>query len=207
MFSIFNLDNPIMQFMGKVFDVLTASILWLICCIPVVTIGASTTAMYYVTLKIVRDENTHTVRSFLRAFSSNFKQATIIWLIMLLVLVIVGVNIFFYSFVVDPVETSNLLIFGLCIIFALIWITIFNYIFPLIARFQNTLRQTVSNAFVMAIANIGYTVLMLVLDIGAVLLSIRYFPLAGFAAAIWLNSYFLLKIFDKYIVTGESSKV
>ena len=65
MFSnLFNYDNPVWRFIGKFWDVLVVNLLWIICSIPIVTIGASTTAMYYVTLRLDRDEDGYTIRSF-----------------------------------------------------------------------------------------------------------------------------------------------
>lgn len=54
--SLFNLDNPIWRFMGKLVDVFILTLLWAVCCIPIITIGPASTAVYYVTLKLVRDE-------------------------------------------------------------------------------------------------------------------------------------------------------
>ena len=72
--GIFSYDNPVMRFIGKFWDVLILNILWLICSIPVFTIGAATTAVYYVTLKLARDDDGYTIRSFFRSFRQNFRQ-------------------------------------------------------------------------------------------------------------------------------------
>ena len=64
--GFFNYDNPVWRFIGKFWDVIMLSVLWMVCSIPVVTIGASTTAMYYVTLKLVRDEDGYTFRYFFK---------------------------------------------------------------------------------------------------------------------------------------------
>lgn len=72
--SLFNLDNPIWRFMGKLVDVFILTLLWAVCCIPIITIGPASTAVYYVTLKLVRDEESYTVRSFFKSFKENFKQ-------------------------------------------------------------------------------------------------------------------------------------
>ena len=71
--GIFNYDNPVWRFIGKLGDLIILNILWIVCSIPVFTAGASTTAVYYVTLKLVRDEDDSTIRSFFRSFKSNFK--------------------------------------------------------------------------------------------------------------------------------------
>lgn len=81
--GFFNYDNPVWRFIGKLGDLILLNILWIVCSIPVFTIGASTTAVYYVTLKLARDEGDSTIRSFFHSFKSNFRQATAIWLILL----------------------------------------------------------------------------------------------------------------------------
>ena len=78
----FSMDNKFFTFMNKVADLCILNIICLVCCIPIVTAGASITAMYYVTLKMVRNEEAYIVRSFFKSFKDNFKQATIINLIM-----------------------------------------------------------------------------------------------------------------------------
>ena len=80
----FNMDNKFFVFMGRVADLLLLNFLCILCCIPVVTAGASITALYYVTLKMARDEESYIARSFFRSFKQNFKQSTIINIIMLL---------------------------------------------------------------------------------------------------------------------------
>ena len=78
---IFSLDSPLFSFLNKVADLILLNILTMICCLPIITIGASMTALHYVVLKMVRDEESYIVRSYFKSFRQNFKQATIIWLI------------------------------------------------------------------------------------------------------------------------------
>ena len=94
--GIFNYDNPFWRFIGKLCDVMILNVLWVLCSIPVVTMGASTTAVYYVTLKLVRDEEGPTIRSFFKSFKENFRQATIIWLIMLAAGCLLGFDLYFF---------------------------------------------------------------------------------------------------------------
>ena len=74
----FNMDNKFFVFMGKIADLCMLNLLCIICCIPIVTAGASLTALYYVTMKMVRNEEAYIFRSFFRSFKQNFKQATVI---------------------------------------------------------------------------------------------------------------------------------
>ena len=82
-----NPDNKFFTFMGKVADLMILSILWLICSLPIVTIGASTSALYYSTLKIARKEDTYPTRMFFHSFKQNLKQGIGLTLIFLLVTV------------------------------------------------------------------------------------------------------------------------
>ena len=78
--------------MGKLADLILLNLLFIICCIPIVTIGASITAMYYVTLKMVRNEESYLFRSFFKSFKQNLKQSTVIWLILLAVSIVLWMD-------------------------------------------------------------------------------------------------------------------
>ena len=81
--SLLNPDNPVMQFITKIVNAVYLNILWFFCSLPVFTIGASTTALYYVTLKMVKNEEGNITKAFFHSFRENFKQGTVIWLILL----------------------------------------------------------------------------------------------------------------------------
>lgn len=83
MSNFFNMDNGLFRALGKLADLMLLNILFLVCSLPIFTIGASFTAMYYVTLKLAENEEGYIARGFLKSFKQNFKQATIIWLILL----------------------------------------------------------------------------------------------------------------------------
>ena len=80
MSNFFNMDNGLFRALGKLADLMLLNILFLVCSLPIFTIGASFTAMYYVTLKLAENEEGYIARGFLKSFKQNFKQATIIWL-------------------------------------------------------------------------------------------------------------------------------
>ena len=88
--KIFDLDSPLMNVLNKMADLMWLNILTLICCIPVITAGAALTSMHYVALKIVRNEESYITRSFFKSFKTNFRQATLIWLLLMLVAAILG---------------------------------------------------------------------------------------------------------------------
>ena len=88
--KFFDMDSPLMQGLGKMADLLWLNVLTLICCIPIVTIGASFTAMNYMALKMARNEECYITRGFFKSFRENLKQATLIWLLLLLVFLILA---------------------------------------------------------------------------------------------------------------------
>ena len=125
----FNMDNKFFVFMGRVADLILLNILCILCCIPIVTAGASITALYYVTLKMARDEESYIIRSFFRSFKQNFKQATIINVILLLTGAVLFIDLRIAK------GGSGMLykgLFTLFIAFAIIYALILLYILSLI---------------------------------------------------------------------------
>ena len=128
--GLFNYDNPVWRFIGKFWDVLIVNLLWFFLSIPIFTIGASTTAMYYVTLKLARDDDGYTIRSFFKSFKENFKQATIIWMIFLITGVVLGFDLFYFIKVVSQ-STFRTIMLSVFAAFAFIWTAMFTYVFSL----------------------------------------------------------------------------
>lgn len=89
---MFKLDSPLMNFLSKVADIMILNILIIVCSIPVFTVGAAVSAAYYMTFKMVKNEETYIVRGFFKAFKENFKQATVMWLLVLLIIGILSVD-------------------------------------------------------------------------------------------------------------------
>lgn len=73
--DIFKPDNLFNEVMTKIFDILLLNFLWLLCSLPVISFGASATALYYMMMKLVRDEESGIVRGFFKAFKENFRQS------------------------------------------------------------------------------------------------------------------------------------
>ncbi|MEG0214928.1 MAG: DUF624 domain-containing protein [Hungatella sp.] len=203
MFSgFFNYDNPVWRFIGKFWDVIILSVLWMVCSIPIVTIGASTTAMYYVTLKLVRDEDGYTFRSFFKSFKDNFKQSTIIWLIFLFAGMLLGFDLFFFMKMFIGSEKVKMVMLAIFFGMSFIYLAMFTYVFPLQARFFNPVKRTIFNSFFMAIRHIFQTIGILVIDVGIVFLALTYIPqilIFGVALIAFVNSYMLAGVFKKYI--------
>ncbi|MDY5663067.1 MAG: DUF624 domain-containing protein [Blautia sp.] len=210
---LFNMDNKFFVFMGKIADLIILNLLCLVCCLPIVTAGASITAMFYVTLKMVRNEESYIVKSFFKSFKENFKQATIINLIMLVTALLLVLDLR----IVNQLEgTVGQVLHVIFIAFMLLYLMIFLYIYPVLSKFYNSIRNTFVNAFLMSIRHLPYTILMLV--ISAIPIAIWFIPntsilstilmlfiMLGFATIAYCNSNFFVKIFDNYIPKEEDA--
>ena len=198
---IFDMDSPVMRFLGRVADLMILNLVTLLCCLPVVTIGASLTAMHYVLLKMVRNEDSYIIRSFFKSFKENFKQATVIWLIMLVFLIVFGADIMIinHSGMEFP-SALKIILFAL----AMIGYMVMCYVFPVLCRFENTIRKTIKNALFMAILSFPKTIVMMVLYVSPIIL-IYFFTMAvplvilfGISAPAYLSAMLYSGTFKKF---------
>ena len=129
--NLFNVENPVWVFMGKLVDMLILSGLWVICSLPVVTIGASTAALYYVTLKLANNEEGYTVRSFFHAFKENLIPGIPLGIGALAVGIFLGCDIYMYS-QLDG-KMGIVLLWAVIVLLAVYMMTLV-WLFPLMAR-------------------------------------------------------------------------
>lgn len=198
--ALFNLDNPVWNFMGKVADLVILNLLALICSIPIVTIGASWTAMYFVTIRIVRKEEGYVIRDFFRSFKENFKQATIIWLLVIVIAAIFAGDIAIYSMM--PEQIPQFVMIGV-VVLAFLAVGTIVYVFPILSRFHNTTKNTIKNAFLLSIVNIPFTIILIILMIVPYILAIFVIELApiillmGLSLPAFFSSIIFVRIFRK----------
>ncbi len=214
--GFFNYDNPIWRFIGRLGDMVVLNLLWLVFSLPVVTLGASTTALYYCTLKYVRNEDYGDFRMFFRSFRQNLKQATLIWVLMLLAAAVLGFDFYFFRNVMTGADTMRFFLRAVIGTLAVVWIFIFLYVWPLLSRFDNTTKRTVLNALLMSVRYIGSTIAMLISDAVIVLIwyiLLFYMPwlsafmlLMGFALIAWINSTMFEHIFLRFMPKEEPEK-
>lgn len=208
---IFDLEGPLFSVLTKVADLFILNILFIIFSLPIVTMGASWTALYTVTLKMSRDREGGIMSSFWAAFKSNFKKSTIIWLIILFFFWMGFFNLRIMGMVEIPFETFFYIISVMMMIFTFL---LFLYVFPLLARFENTVKNTIKNAFLLEVAYFPWTMVLvaisLVPTIALLFVPLRYgivhilWVLFGFAVTAFFNSLiFEYKIFKKLMSAEE----
>ena len=205
MSRFFNPDNPVMEFIAKIFDLVILNLIFIFSCVPIITIGASTSALSYVTLKMVRGEDPYIWRNFWKSFRQNFKQGTLVWIFSILIFIFLGMD--FYI-----INSQNTSLFA--VVRILLWIvcavalSVFLYVFPVISHFVCTTKQALKNALLMTFGHLPYTLMMLALA-GLLLFlcssSSKLFAMivvlsgiCGFSVVSFVYSIVFDRIFQKY---------
>lgn len=194
------------NFISKITNLIILNLLWVVCSLPLVTAGAAMTALYTVVLKMARDEEGSIVKTFFKAFGRNFKQATGIWMGLLLYFLLVAGQLLFFIRVGQ--HTAKLLIVPIAL-FALVGLMVLTYVFPVLAYFTGSVKTTVKNAVLMSLAHFPQTVKMLLINAApffilwffSAFLSIASFAdvVFVFAGCAYLNACTLRNIFENYM--------
>ena len=209
---VFNFEGPVFTFLSRLADLFWLNLLFIVCSIPIVTIGAASTALHYVTLKMAKDEEGYITKSYFKSFKDNFVQATVIWVIFLAILIVMVIDLRIANgnniadFFNDP-AVSNVVIVAVGVMCIVLLMT-GTYVFPLLAQFDNTIKNTIKNAFLISIRHLPYTFLMIMIMIIPVALiwfspALLLLVLIMFSATAYINSKFFNKIFALYMPGDE----
>lgn len=207
--GIFSLDSKFMQGLSRFGDILILNVIYLLTCIPVVTIGAATNALYSVCFKMGTDEEGSLYKRYFRVFAADFKQATILWLI----LFVLGFSSVYYFFLFF--SASGALRY-LCIPALIVFLGTaftFGYAFPLLSQFENRTMSVLRNALLLSIGYLPRSLVIAVVD----LLPLALFFFAPytflrvgfvwftvyFSAAAWLNAHLLRGVFRRLYPQNE----
>ena len=203
--GFFNLDGPFARFGNMLADIMILSLLWIIFSIPIVTIGAATTALFYVTTRRISDKEGYIIRDFWKSFRMNFKQATACWLIILLMIMV----LFFNITNIDILGSARVIVLPIQLGIAIETCIISLYVFPIVARFELSLKDVFKNAFFMANRHLLTTLALMLVGAGAILLSITtiIFSLVAMGAYAFIASYLIMRVFRKYRPEMDSDEV
>ena len=192
-----NLDGKLLGAMTRIFDVIVATLLFALCCLPVVTIGASLSAVYATMLSIADDSCSGIFRRFFGAFRDNFKQATPLWLLNAVVgLVVIADIVVCWGF---EMEASLILAImqGLTIFCTCLYLAVSIYLFAGIAVYHVTWKQALTNALQWTMKTLPATGGLVLLSIGMVasLFIFWYFAFPVIALGLYLQGKILLHVF------------
>lgn len=201
--GLFNLDSAPMRALGFLGDLMLLNGLFVICCIPVVTVGPALTAMNYVVLKMRIGEEGSIPQTFFRSFRQNFRQGLILGLVFMAAGLFFGFDLYLvwrneFALAVRVVVTMMAVLYAMTLLYA----------FPLLAWFENSIRQTIRNAVVLSVVSLHRTVMMLLLVAACVMgtlyneFTLKYgilvWILLGFSGVSYINSALLKKTFAKF---------
>jgi len=196
-----------MQGLNKMADLMILDLIALVCCIPIITIGASMTALHYMALKIVRNEEVYIVRGFWKSFKMNFRQATVIWLIQIIVMLILGLD--YYIVFWNPESNPSIPVQVLFLATVIITVSIFLFIYPVLSKFDNSIAKTFKNTFLMAIMQLPKLILMLAFWIAPIALGIAVIQLLPLVVLFGLSlpAYLSAKLYNKFFKKMEDQVI
>ena len=200
MAGLFNYENKLMTGLNKICDCMMVSVLWCVLSIPIVTVGATTTALYYVVNKSIRHSRGYAYKEFFSAFKSNFKQSTIVWLVNLALLLFGAYDCYILYQLQGEISGANIImaVIMALLIFLIMWMT---YVYPYMARFALPTKALMKNCAIIAIANFFWSLLLLVLFVVAIVAFVLLPPIALFLPVIYMviANRILEKVFRKYM--------
>ena len=165
--NLFNMNNFFFRFMGKLFDAVALSIVYTLVCLPIVTIGPATSALYYATVKSIRRDRSYPIKEFFKAFKRDFKQSFVVGLILVVVGVILYVDV---KFAINFINNSLTYMRYLYLIIGIVVSFIAVYIFPLISRFSLKLSELFKLSFYLALRHLLTTVVSVIMLFGSFVL-------------------------------------
>ncbi len=160
MSKFFDSENPVMRFLARLVDLALLNIITVVCCIPLITAGGALTAMNYVLLHLVREDETYVTRMFKKSFIENFRQGIPEGLIVLLASAVTAVDM--WALHGSESRMATMMMIVITIIGVMIFVTCV-YMFALQSRYENTVGGTILNAVRLAIGNLPRSVVMAVI--------------------------------------------
>ena len=213
--NIFNANSPLMKFLEKLANIMLLNWIMLICCIPIVTIGPAVTAVHWVTLKMVRNEEGGLVQDFFHSFRVNLKQGMVVGFIITVISVLLGLEIFWMMQIAQGGALFNRLIFFLLVFIAAVFQMTVNYVWPLLAKYNNSTRQLFRTARALAVRHIVATLAMGIVSITPIIMLMStpasmtlagiFYLWLGIPAIAYCNSLLMVRIFDQYPAQDEEA--
>jgi uncharacterized membrane protein YesL len=186
--------------MSRISDLMILNFLWIICSLPIITIGASTTALYDITLKLVNEEEGYLFKGYFKSFKENLKKATIIWIIILFVVFIIGVNLTFW---IKYKSIAGYIPMSIILFMLFLFLPTEIYIFPILSNYKKTIKETIKYAFIISIKYLPYSLIIILISLAFIgVTAIFHFTIlfmifVGFAFYAYINSYLFIIIFKK----------
>lgn len=220
--KLFDLNSPFMQALSRLTDLVFLSFLWFVCCLPVITIGPATAAMYFVAMKLARKEEVKIGTTFFQSFKVNFKQGIVLNLIFIAVGAVLAADLFYFSFGEGGSGTSITFIQAAFLAIGIWALCVMFYAYPMQAQFYNPIRRTLKNAMILSMQKPINTVIVFILNMFPLIFAYITVKLTSSLELLWRTApiWVLLapgalaylcgkrfaKLFDPFLQPADSSK-
>ncbi len=200
--SFLGWDSPFMDFLEKITDIIILSLLWIIGCIPIFTMGASTSAIYYVMINKVNKKDIYVFKSFFSSFKNNFKQTILLDVILKFILGIILFNIYIVAGYLNVSDMLKIILFGVQFILLIELIFISVYLYALIGKVEIKSKKALKLAFLLSHKHMFTTISIILL--GVLLVAVFYMYGDGLYLIIapgiyfFISSFLLVRVFRKY---------
>lgn len=191
-------DGKFVKVLNRIADLVGLNLLAILFCIPIITIGASITAVYGCPFRIQEKREGYLTKDFGKLFKECFGSSTIIYLVGVAVAAML-----YLDYQIFATDSRLDILQVLAVAGGILVAEIFTYAFPMESYFENSLKATIKNALLLGISNIPYTLLMLGINVFPFFLvagipgTFGIWFLIGISGVAWINSFFLKKIFSK----------
>lgn len=197
-------ESPVLAFLNKMTDLIVLNLLFLVCCVPVVTIGPALTALYAVSLRSVRYGDGYVVSTFWKSFKQNFRQSFVAGILMLFAAVLLFADVWFWSNMDLGILAKGMLVVSISIAFLVL--IVFLWLFPVLAKIENGLWANLKNAAAMAVGHFfPYTFCCALITLAGAymiyssMVADIVFVLLGAALFAYVKAFFYYKVFAKYM--------
>lgn len=204
--KMFQYDNPVWNILGKIADMVFISLLWIFCSLPVITLGAATTAAYSSARILLEDEG-ELAKTFMTSFRINFRKSTVLWLMVLTSGIVFSADLYFFTQI--GADWAKVMVI-VTLIFSFILLVMAIYMFSMISKFEGSLKQLAGMAFVLSIRALPSTILMVLLFLAVVSVVLLKYWFVGLIAAgliAFIHTWILEDVYRKHgLVEKETAR-
>lgn len=202
---IFNMENPFWTFLNKLADIVILEFLWLLTSIPLITIGASSCALWHCVLRLIRDEEGRITSNYFRAFRESLRTGTAVWAVHLAVIAVLTADFLICRRMQSAV---GVFLLGAVLVLSVFAATVSIFLYPLSGRFDFTWKKVIGNSIFLTLRHLPHALCMLLIYVVAALGSwlITYAVIILPPLAFFLNGKLILWIFDQYMEDDEEEE-
>lgn len=196
--GLFNINSPFFRFMTKVFDIIMLSLLWTLCCIPIITIGPATSALYYAVVKSVRKDRGYPTKEFFKAFKMNFKMGTLVGIVLIVLSLLLSLNL---SYAKSLSNTMGAMLWYIYLVLCVVVLMVSMYVYPVLSRFSLKFFDLLKMCFFFSIRHFLTTIVTLVIvAAGVLVIYISMFMGLFFVPGlcVYLISFLMERVLKRY---------